>query len=112
MGITKSADGPASAAAGAVEFAISNWKAFTKNTLRGFFSLTLPSGLILHNCSLHEREDSRWIGLPAQKFAKEDGTISYTQIIEFTSKAARDRFQAAAVRGVERFLDGDDGGLA
>jgi DNA-binding cell septation regulator SpoVG len=72
---------------------ISNWKAFSQNTLRGFFSVTLPSGLIIHNCSLHEKNDSRWIGLPAQSYRKKDGSVGYVRLIEFTSSELADNFR-------------------
>ena len=35
-----------------VGFQISNWKPYTKNTLQGFLSLELPSGMIVHDCTL------------------------------------------------------------
>lgn len=88
------------------EFAISEWKAYTKNTLRGFFTLTMPSGMILHGCSLHEKGDSRWVGMPTEKFAKQDGTTGYKQLIEFASREARDDFNAAVIRAIDQFLRG------
>ena len=39
--------------------------------------------------------------MPAQKFVKDDGTTSYTPLVEFANKAAREKFQAAAVRAVD-----------
>src|SRR5262245_59728722 len=82
-------------------FVISDWKAVTKNTLRGFCSITMPSGMVLHNCSLHEKEGSRWLGLPAQKFTKDDGSTSYKPMVEFTTKLARDRFNTEALRAID-----------
>lgn len=90
----------------ASDFVISEWRPHIKNTLRGFFTVTLPSKMVLHGCSLHEKNDSRWIGLPAQKFAKEDGTASYTPMVDFATKEARDRFNAAAVRAIDQMLGG------
>ena len=90
--------------AAACEFTVSDWKEVVKNTLRGFCSITMPSGLILRNCSLHEKEGSRWIGLPAQQFKKDDGTSCYKPIVEFTNKQARDRFNEAAFRAVDWYL--------
>lgn len=38
-----------------------------RNTLVGFLDLKLePSGLILRDCSLHEQNDRRWVGLPGK----------------------------------------------
>ena len=88
------------------EFMVSDWRPFAKNTLLGFLSLTTPSGLILNGCTYHAKGTAKWIGMPAQKFTKEDGSVSYTPILDFNSKSARDRFQSAAVRAVERFLAG------
>jgi hypothetical protein len=73
-------------------FAISNWKTLEKNTLRGFFTVTMPSGLILHNCSLHIKNASRWIGLPSQKYEK-NGVANYTPMVEFATREAGDKFR-------------------
>ncbi len=86
-------------------FEISNWKPHSKNTLVGFLSLTLPSGMVLHDCTFHEKADSRWIGLPSKRFEK-DGATTYSPLIEFSAKEARQRFQEQAVAAVERFLAG------
>jgi DNA-binding cell septation regulator SpoVG len=80
------------------EFAISDWKRYTKNTLRRFLTITLSSGMVLHGCALHEKGDARWIGLPSQKFSNGDGTTGYTALVEFASTDARDRFNAASLR--------------
>ncbi len=97
---------PAGTSGGHREITVSNWKAYQKNTLKAFLSLTLPSGLVIHNCMFHERDGERWIGLPARQYAKEDGTTSYTPLIEFTTKEARHRFRAAALDAVDRFMEG------
>ena len=44
-------------------FAISDWKPYTKNTLRGFFTVTTPCGIVLHNCLLHDKEGTLASGL-------------------------------------------------
>jgi DNA-binding cell septation regulator SpoVG len=97
---------PAGGDGGHRAFLVSDWKAYEKGTLRGFLSLTLPSGLVIHNCTLHHKGDSRWIGLPARQFTKDDGTKSFSPIIEFVSNEARNRFRDAAVEAVERHLEG------
>ena|SRR6266436_23852 len=93
------------------EFTVSEWKPYAKNTLCGFLTITMPSGMVLHGCSLHEKNESRWIGLPSQKFVKDDGSSSYTPIVEFTTKEARDRFGATALRAIDRFLASPGGTL-
>jgi hypothetical protein len=41
---------------------VSDWKAFEKGTFRGFFKLTLPSGLIVNDVTVHGKNGARWIG--------------------------------------------------
>jgi DNA-binding cell septation regulator SpoVG len=90
---------------GAREILVSEWKPYQKNTLRGFLSLTLPSGLVIHNCTLHQKAAARWIGLPARQYTKDDGSTSFTPVIEFSSNTARARFQAAALEAMDRYME-------
>ena len=83
-------------------FEVSDWKSFTKNTLRGFFTVTTPGGIILHNCSLHVKNSSRWIGMPSQRYTNKDGETSYVPIVEFSSREAADRFRNSALDALER----------
>ena len=71
-----------------------NFKPFDKNNLRGFFDLELPSGLILHGCTLHTDDGHYWIGLPSRPWSKQDGTQSYAKVIGFKDKATAEQFQS------------------
>ena len=95
----------ASGATGRIGLEVLDWKAHEKNTLQAFLSLSLPSGMILHGCSYHRRNDSRWIGVPSNKFTKADGSVSYTPIVEFTTDDAHRRFQQQAIACVDRYLE-------
>ena len=86
------------------ELLVTNWKAYEKNTLRGFLSLSLPSGLVIHNCALHQKDGARWIGLPSRQYTATDGKVSWSPMVEFASKEARYAFQDAALEAVDRFL--------
>lgn len=88
-----------------IAFQVSDWKPHQKNTLKGFFTLTLPSGLVIRECMLHEKGESRWVGLPAKPYKKSDGSTSYTPMIDFTSKAARERFQGMAIEAFDQFFE-------
>jgi len=57
---------PASNAAGRFGFEVANWTPHLKNTLRAFFTLIMPSGMVLHGCTYHQKNVSRWTGVPSQ----------------------------------------------
>jgi hypothetical protein len=84
-------------------FIVLQFRAFEKNTLRGFLSLELPSGMILHGCTLHEKNGSRWVGVPAKEYEK-DGTKTWAPLVEFTSKEAREKFQACALAAFDAYM--------
>ena len=97
---------PAGTSGGHPELLVTNWKPCEKNTLRGFLSLTLPSGLVLKDCTLHQKDGARWIGLPSKKYSKPDGSIGYSPLVEFNDGNTRRRFKAAALAAVDRFMEG------
>ena len=85
-----------------MEVEATGFKPFRKNTLRGFVDLALPAvGLVLLGCTLHEKNGSRWIGLPARPYQNDQNQICWAQIIDHTSKEARQAFQRAALAAVE-----------
>jgi hypothetical protein len=88
---------------------VSNWKARTSGTLRGFLSAHLPSGLVLHELMLHERDGQWWLSFPSKPMLGADGValrdergkIRYSApIIEFTSRSAKDRFSALVLEAL------------
>jgi len=80
---------------------VADWKPFQKNTLRGFFTIICDSGLVLHKCTLHQKDGSRWIGLPAEKYQKRDGTTGYSALVEFSTRDAADKFRDQALRAFD-----------
>lgn len=82
---------------------VANWRPFEKNTLRGFISLTTPAGLVINGVTLHEKGDSRWVSMPAKQYEK-DGETGWAPVVEFATKDARERFQAAALAAVDEYL--------
>jgi hypothetical protein len=88
----------------ATQFTIENWKPFQKNTMQGFVDLVLPSGLILRSCTLHEKGNKRWIGMPAKSYTDDAGSTKWVTMVDFTTKEGHARFQEAALEAVERYL--------
>jgi hypothetical protein len=67
----------------------------------GIFSVALPSGLTLHGCTFHTKNGERWVGLPAQRFGKGDGTTSYAPGVEFTDRTAADKFREMVLEAID-----------
>jgi len=92
----------------------SNSREHVKNTLQGFFfDIELPSGLTLKDCSLHERDGKRWIGLPGKAQIDSEGRHTsdpntgrklYVTIVEIKDRGRREWFQNAALAAVDRLL--------
>jgi hypothetical protein len=100
------------AAPRSTDFVASDWRAINRNTLKGFFTLALPSGLALRECSYHEQGAKRWVGLPGRPLLDADGRHridpatgkkAYVAIVEI-AKSAREKFQKAAVDAVDKLL--------
>ena len=91
----------------------SGWRRVERGTLRGFRSLELASGLKINDCSLHEKDGRRWIGLPVKPKLDKDGKQlitpktgkpAYSAILELASPAAHTRFQEQALRALAELL--------
>jgi hypothetical protein len=87
------------------QITISDWKPLERNTLRGFCTVSLPSGLILHDAAVHSRDDSWWVSPASRPQIGRDGTVlkddagkvKYVPVVSFQSKAVRDRFSAGVI---------------
>jgi len=92
----------------------SNFREVVRNTLRGFCTLVLlPSGIVLHGCAYHQRDNQRWISLPSKSQIDSDGRqrrdlvtnkVLWTPVVEIRGKAERERFQAAALAAIDKLL--------
>lgn len=83
------------------EIEISNWKTYERNTLKGFFSATLPSGMILHHLMLHQKGEARWISTPAREVKDENGDAQYFPFLTFTDNDHRNRFRDSILAALD-----------
>lgn len=90
-----------------------DWRPVVKNSLQGFFTLKMPSGLILCECMLHESNGKRWIGMPAKPQTHKDGTPvlsprsgkpAWSPLVKIEDKQKHKVFQAAALAAIEKLL--------
>jgi DNA-binding cell septation regulator SpoVG len=90
----------------AARFEVQSFKGYVKNTLQGFFDVLTPEGLVIHGCSLHQKDRSRWVGMPAKQLRKADGSTAWIPIIEFESREAADEFRDNVLDALDRFHGG------
>jgi len=88
------------------EMTVVSWRELRKGeSLMGFFSLALPSGLKLIDLAYHQRSNgSRWISMPAKSFSKADGGTAWIHMADFVDRPARDRFNDAAIKALDAFF--------
>ena len=80
---------------------ISEWRTLRKNTLRGFFTITLPSGMVVHGCMLHTKDDGeRWIGFPRREYELQ-GERKFAPIITFIDRETEHRFRDAVLAALD-----------
>jgi hypothetical protein len=87
---------------------IRDFKPLRKNTLLGFFTLVLDSGLVIKECSLHEKDGKRWFSFPGKPQIDKDGKamrddrgkVLYANIIVVEERARSAKLQHAVLEAV------------
>ena len=95
-------DRPAAPAPGLVCVA---WKPVRRNSLQGFADLLLPrAGLVLVECSYHEKDGAAWCNPPAREIRDASGArTGWKDAVTFRDKAARRAWSDAAVAAVQEW---------
>lgn len=80
---------------------ISDWLPARKNTLRGFFAVTLPNGLVIRDFSVHEKGGRWWLSPPGRPRLQDgrvviddSGKPQYSPVVGFVDAEARRRLEA------------------
>src|ERR1700722_8331237 len=90
---------------------VTEWRPMPKNTLLGFCSAHLPSGMQIADCSVHQKNGKFWVSPPGKPQLDRDGValrdvatgrIKYLPIITFETKAIADRFSAQIIEALRR----------
>ena len=87
------------------EIKIADWRPHSKGSLAGFFTASMPSGIVFHDLMLHKRDGSRWISFPARGYKDAQGERQFARWIDFATKADRDRFQSGVLAVLDRFIN-------
>jgi hypothetical protein len=84
------------------------FRAFEKNTLKGFADLELTRvGIIIRDCTLHDKNGKQWVGFPARQYQDKEGNTQWSPLVEFAAGAteARRQFQEFAVGAIHDWID-------
>jgi hypothetical protein len=76
---------------------------YEKNTLRAFVDLELSRvGLILRDCTWHEKDGKEWVSFPARSYTDQDGNTQWQPLIEFVegAKEVREQFRKQALEAI------------
>ena len=84
---------------------ISDWKPLTRGTLRGFATVSMPSGMIVREVAVYVTNGKAWakppsrpmVGRDGKVLVGDDGKTKYSPLIEFISKSVRDRWSEAVI---------------
>lgn len=79
---------------------ISDFKTFERGSFKGSFTVTLPSGLVIHECKLFEKDGRRWIGLPAKPFRTDDAT-GFKSLVGFVNRSTAEQFREAVLDAID-----------
>lgn len=88
---------------------ITNFRKFEKGSLRGFFDVELPSGIVLRECSLHEKDGKRWINPPSRKIEKQGSQATWKRMVDFASSKTASQFRDAVLDALDTLLQPPDG---
>jgi hypothetical protein len=83
------------------------FKPVTRNLLRGFARVRMPSGFVFHDVPVHHKGDDRWVSPPSEPILncdgvhiKHDGKPVLAPIVSFSTKEARDKFSNSIVAAI------------
>lgn len=91
-------------------FKVLDFRPMVKNSLQGFFTLELPSQLVLIDCSYFKKpHGGRWISLPSRKTTRRDGSTSYESMVEIRNKHTMKIFTDLALDALDRYFEAHHG---
>jgi len=85
------------------------WRPMPRNSLRGFATIELPSGLTIADVSIHVSHGKAGASLPAKPKINSDGTarrgddgkVIYSPILKWRTRELQDGFSADVVQAIE-----------
>jgi hypothetical protein len=82
---------------------VTEFKPMQKNTLQGFFSLELTSGIVIKDMTLHRKGDKQWVSFPARPYQDKEGNQKWAKIIEIPDQERWWHFNSKALEAVAKY---------
>lgn len=83
---------------------IEEFRPMTRNSLRGFARVRMPSGVVFHDVAIYAKGDEAWASPPSKPAIGRDATQIkrggkpvWQPVVSFASKEVRDRFSEAVI---------------
>ena len=89
-------------------FTATNWKPLRKGSLVGFVSVSMPSGIIIHEVSILETNGRFWASPPSKPMidrhgvamTDDNGKRRFAPLIEFRDQDTRSRWSDAVIEAL------------
>ena len=89
-------------------FVAANWRPLRKGSLIGFVSVSMPSGITIHEISILETNGRFWASPPSKPMIDRDGHVMigddgkrrYAPLIEFADRDTRSRWSDAVIEAL------------
>jgi DNA-binding cell septation regulator SpoVG len=85
---------------------VTNWHPLSKGAAIGSFTVHLASGLIIKDCLVFRKGESRWVGMPRQRYRNKEGVETFSPIIEFRDNKTADAFRKMVLDAVDAEIGG------
>ena len=87
---------------------VENFKAISAGAMRGFCDVTLPSGMVLHRCSVFSKDGKAWVSPPSKQVIGRDGTVQkttegkvrYEPVVSFIDRTTGELWSAAVIEAL------------
>jgi hypothetical protein len=88
---------------------VRDFKPIRAGALRGVADVHLPSGMILHRCSIFAKDDKAWASPPSKQVIGRDGTVQktadgkarYEATVSFVDRVTQERWSTAVIEALQ-----------
>ncbi len=83
---------------------VREFRPMTSGALVGFCTVELPSGMVVHDCTVFDKDGRRWVNPPgrpqldkSKQVVVKDGRVQYSPALSFASKDRYSAFSDAVI---------------